>query len=382
MKKFNLLGLLAMFCGCLCLSACSGNDGEGEEPGGNGGGTGIEGKLVLSASASYISNDGRDAAEFTVKKGDTDVTDKANIYQGNTLLGGTVFTTTTVGEYTFFASYEGDISEKITIKAIVGGVPALPDDPQPDKFAGFKHRVLAVQSTGTWCQYCPFMTAGIKSYLSEEGNGEKTVFVAAHNGDGMANKYADAVNTWVGVNSYPTLSLNLDSRNKVNHQNVPSVTASSIAGAVSTALRDNANVGISATVVGTENGGTLTVNAKVKIGTDAKYRIAAWLLEDGIQEAQTNSTGLTDKDNFSIHDNVLRISSATSAYGVQLGESDSSSKGSAKEYVCTLSLADAKIASLAKCRVVIFVTTPKDGKFVVDNVITCPINGSVAFEYE
>ena len=119
MKKFNLLGLLAMFCGCLCLSACSGNDGEGEEPGGNGGGTGIEGKLVLSASASYISNDGRDAAEFTVKKGDTDVTDKANIYQGNTLLGGTVFTTTTVGEYTFFASYEGDISEKITIKAIV-----------------------------------------------------------------------------------------------------------------------------------------------------------------------------------------------------------------------------------------------------------------------
>ena len=226
------------------------------------------------------------------------------------------------------------------------------------------------------------MTAGIKSYLSEEENVEKTIFVAAHNGDVMANKYSDAVNSWVNARSYPTLSLNLDSKNQVQHLNVPAATASSIAGAVSTALRNNANVGISAMVAGTENGGTLTVNANVKIGMDAKYRIAVWLLEDGIQEAQTNSTGLTDENNFSIHDNVLRISSATSAYGVQLGESDSSSKGSAKEYVCTLSLADAKITSLAKCRVVILVTTPKDGKFTVDNAVTCPINGSVAFEYE
>ena len=83
-----------------------------------------------------------------------------------------------------------------------------------------------------------------------------------------------------------------------------------------------------------------------------------------------------------VSDYINKGSSATSAYGVQLGESDSSSKGSVKEYVCTLSLADAKVASLAKCRVVIFVTTPKDGKFAVDNVVTCPINGSVAFEYE
>lgn len=381
MRKFDLLNLLAMLCACLFFISCSGNDGEGDEPGGNGGGTNPEGKLVLSASASFINNDGRDAAVFTVRMGDTDITDKAKIYLGNDVFAGTSFTTTKVGDYTFFASYEGEISDKITIKAIAG-IPDIPDDPQADKFDGFVHRVLVVQSTGTWCQYCPYMTAGIKSYLESDANTGDAVFAAAHNGDVMANDYSDAVNQWLSVSGYPTLSLNLDSRNKVQHQGEPAATASSISGAVSNTLRDAVHVAISASVSGTENSGILTVRARVKIGADGKYRIAAWLLEDGIRADQVNSTGLTDKDNFSIHNNVLRISSAASAYGVQLGENASSTKGSVKEYVCTLNLADAKVASLAKCRVVIFVTAPKDGKFTVNNVITCPINNSVAFEYE
>jgi hypothetical protein len=38
---------------------------------------------------------------------------------------------------------------------------------------------------------------------------------------------------------------------------------------------------------------------------------------------------------------------------------------------------------LSKCHVVIVVSKPNSAnRFIVDNVIDCPINGSVAFEYK
>lgn len=378
MKKLNWFSLLALFCGCLIFAACSGNDGEGEEPGGGGGGTSLDGKLVLSASAAFINSDGQDASEFTVKKGDTDITDKATIYQGSTVFNGTSFATNKAGEYTFFATYEGEISDKITITAI-DGMPDMPKDPQPAKFDGFKQRVLAVQSTGTWCQFCPYMMAGIESYLKSNKTGD-AVFAAAHNADIMASKSSDIVNNWLKVPGFPYLSFNLDSKNKVDHTATPDATAKAIERAVSATMKETVSVGISASVNGTESEGALTVSASVKIGADGQYRIAAWLLEDGIKANQTNSTGLTG--DFSTHNNVLRLSSAKSAYGDKLGQSDNLKKGSIEKYICTLNLEEAEVASLAKCRVVILVTTPKNGKFVVDNVITCPINGSIAFEYE
>lgn len=383
MKKFCLSNLLIMLFGCLFFVACSGSDDGGEEPGGNGGNGGnggtLTGKLVLSSSALYINADGKETAVLTVKKGDTDVTDKAKIYLNSAEFNGANFTATKEGKYTFFASYDAEISDKITIEAI-DGMPAMPNDPQANKFDGFAHRVLAVQSTGTWCQYCPYMIAGIKSYLETNGD-ENVIFVAAHNNDKMSNTYSDAVNKWLSISGYPTLTLNLNSKNKVEHQGVPAATATAIAKAVSTTLKGDTHVGISAASE-TKNNTKLTVRTKVKIGMEGQYRIAAWLLEDGISAQQTNSTSLTDENDFSIHDNVLRASSATAAYGSQLGETSSLAKGSVAEYVGVFNLADAQIASLAKCRIVILVTTPENGKFVVDNVITCPVNGKVAFEYE
>ena len=375
MKKLCLLNLLMALFGCLFIVACSGSDGDGEEPGG-GGGT-LSGNLVLSSSSLYINPDGKDATVLTVKMGDTDVTDKAKIYLNNTEFEGTSFTATKEGQYTFFASYETEISEKITIEAI-DGMPVMPNDPQANKFDGFVHRVLAVQSTGTWCQYCPFMIAGIKSYLETNDNGN-AIFVAAHNGDEMSNDYSNAVNKWLSISSYPTLTLNLDSKNKVGHQNAPTATAAAIGKAISATLKDDAFVGISAASV-TKNNSKLTVRAKVKIGTEGQYRIAAWLLEDGIKADQENSTGL--KDDYSIHNNVLRASSATAAYGSQLGGSASLTKGTVAEYACSFNLTAAKISSLAKCRIVLLVTTPKNGRFIVDNVVTCPIDGNIAFGYE
>lgn len=100
------------------FSACSGNSNDEPE---NGGGN-ETGTLVLRTSATVIEANGQDAAVFTVMKGNSDVTDKAVIYKASAVYGNTSFSSVTEGSFQFFASYNGEISDKITVQA-VSGIP-------------------------------------------------------------------------------------------------------------------------------------------------------------------------------------------------------------------------------------------------------------------
>ena len=129
------------------------------------------------------------------------------------------------------------------------------------------------------------------------------------------------------------------------------------------ALEDPATCGVSAAVSGTEASGKVKVQAKIKVGVNADYRIAAWLLEDGIQHAQANST--------------------SPVAGVLLGGRTGWTKGEKADFFCEFNIAQAGINNLSKCHVVIVGSKPNSAnRFIVDNVIDCPINGSVAFEYK
>lgn len=121
MKTRNWFSFV-LCCMMMCFVSCTGNDGSGEEPGPD-----LQGDLVITSSSSFVVADGSDAVTLTVKKGDTDVTAAAKIYMNNAVYSSTTFTTTEPGEYEFFASYEGDISEKIKVKAVAEGVTPLPE---------------------------------------------------------------------------------------------------------------------------------------------------------------------------------------------------------------------------------------------------------------
>jgi PKD repeat protein len=55
--------------------------------------------------------------------------------------------------------------------------------------------------TGTWCQYCPGAAMGADDLLA---NGKLVSVIENHNGDGYANNYSNARNTYYGITGYPT----------------------------------------------------------------------------------------------------------------------------------------------------------------------------------
>ena len=120
---------------------------------------------------------------FKVYSDKKDITEDARIYQD--LSSGAVrmetpeFKTTEAGTYTFFATYKGQTSEKVLIVATTGDFPPLPSDPQPEKFNGFKHRLVATQFTGTGCGYCPNAISAIAKFKESE-YADKMLFAASH----------------------------------------------------------------------------------------------------------------------------------------------------------------------------------------------------------
>lgn len=366
MKPAYIFKTLAV-CFLMAVTACSGNDG-GEDSGAV-----VEGDLALSISKTVIEANGTDAVTVAVMKGETDITSQSKVYMedpsGNTSsFKETSFSTTTEGDYVFYAYYEGVKTENITVRAFKN-IPSLPADSKPEQNTGFAKHVLAIQHTGTWCQNCPYMKRGIDAYLKANPD-NCAVFVASHNGDTMAGDASNTVNSYLTVSSYPSLSVDLNTSNMIKGAlDDADKQAEQIASRVNEVAASGCKTGIS---VAAENvGNSVVVNVKVKSANVDNCRVAVWLLEDGIVAAQTGGSSTE------VHNNVLRASSSTVAYGDRI-QLDADGAG---QNVCRLDVSGAH--DLSNCRLVVFTAVPNaSGRFVVDNVVTCPLDGQTAFEYE
>lgn len=373
----------------LFTASCVGNPGDEEDdtplPG--------DGALTLTASAAYIENNGKDRAEFTVTKGGVDVTEKASILQkkGSSFekFSGTSFTSNTTGEYTFRASYAGEISESVTI-TVTTGLIDTPEDPQPDKFSGFKHRILAIQGTSLGCTYCPMMIAGLVEFTKTETS-QNTVLAAAHGvlgGDDMISTYSQAVLKSLSVSGIPMLAFNLQSNPKIElaGSDTPTAVSKRIETKAKEYLQADCHTGISVATAGTESSGVIKVAASVKVATTGKYRIAAWVIEDNIYATgQVNGyPALKDEYDFDHHSNVIRcISTSSPVTGTNLGGKAECQAGSTEEFFHEFSLEDMEVENLANARILVFVTRNDGGsRYVVDNVVSCKLNSQVKFEYE
>lgn len=366
MKPAYIFKTLAV-CFLMAVTACSGNDG-GEDSGT------VSGDLTLSISKTVIEANGTDAVTVAVMKGETDITSQSKVYMedpsGNTSsFKETSFSTTTEGDYVFYAYYEGVKTENIIVRAFKN-IPSLPADSKPDQNTGFAKRVLAVQHTGTWCQNCPYMKKGIDAYLKANPD-NCAVFVASHNGDTMAGDLSNSVNNYLSIGTlYPQFSVDLNSANKISGAlSDANKQAEQIASLIDESASNGCKTGIS---VAAENvGNSVVVNVKVKSANVDNCRVAVWLLEDGIVAAQTGGSSTE------VHNNVLRASSSTVAYGDRI-QLDADGAG---QNVCRLDVSGAH--DLSNCRLVVFTAVPNaSGRFVADNVVTCPLDGQTAFEYE
>ncbi len=372
MKFLDIKSILPLLMSILFFS-CTGNSGE-EGDGGD-----VSGDLVLQVSKSIIVADGEDAAVFTVMKGETDVTDKAKIYLGDDVFEGTTFSTSTVGEYKFFANYDGEVTEKQTVKAIESGAIPVPDDSKPEEFSNFKHRTLFIQSTGTWCPNCPYVTAAVHKY-QENNNDGNAVFAAAHNGDGMANEYSAKVISWLGVNSYPSLTTNLNGATELYNTIDTDALVSSMSSTVESNLGVECYTNIASSVSYSQDKKYINVLANVKVAKAGKYRVLAWVLEDGVYEEQLMGSAIPG--DFDHHNNVLRYSSSSSATGEALGNATESAAGTIEQFACSFEIDKLGVEDLGKCRVVIVTLNGFSGKFIADNVVECAIGGTAPYEYK
>ena len=366
---------LAVMLGSFCFISC---EAEKEV---------LEGDLVLSVSSDMLIANGTDELVFTAMVGDIDVTEEATLYVNNKQMSGNHFSTEQAGSYKFFASYEGKLSNYIAINAANPALYVeLPEDSQIDKFSDFQRKVLITEGTGTWCGYCPYMITALELFSEYGSNADKAVIVAMHSGDEFGNAASDAAVSACRITGFPSCVFNLNP-DALLENNDPNVNAENLNTMVAMELMETARVGIAAATAVNADSSVIGVRAAVKVGKDGKYRINAWLIEDGVPASQSSYWYEFSDGKSAIvidHMHILRGASCVSPIqGQLLGDKGDCAAGDMLEYYHEFDAAKAGIADVANCKVVVMVaaTSGSSSKFFVNNIIECPINESIPFAY-
>lgn len=340
----------------------------------------IEGEISLTSDVDQLRSDGVDAVTFKVSVTDVqgvvhDVTDHAEIYLNyeKSPLSANVFTTEKEGEYVFYAVYGLKVSQDVVITAI-NDVPELPADPQESNVS-FRHRMLLVQHTGATCSNCPRMMESLKTLSQDESYNGLYHHVASHsyNGGEADAAYSEAARdlsmAYNLTGLYPMLTFNLTSTSV-------GTDLQEIKTQIDALKKDKAPVGIAAAAK--LSGNDVLVNVEVKAAKADNYRVAAWLLEDGIYSLQS---GMSESWH-NTHDNALRYaagkSSQLSFVGDKLGEVAAGQKAGK---VFVLPVEDEWVAD--NCEVLILVTAAdENGNYDVVNCALCQVGETVTYDYK
>ena len=279
------------------------------------------------------------------------------------------FTPTVDGDYTFYAVVGDAISKDFKV-TVTPEVPALPEDTDAAN-TSFKHRILLVDHTGNTCGYCPNMMKALKE-IEESGDFDGKYYEAmSHsyaNTDPAFSGAAASISSHYGLQGYPTLTYNF------YHPTSSSYNAEHIKGQINALWKESADAGIAASTNLAAK--SVVVNAEVKAAVDGEYSITAWLLEDGIYAKQTNATD----EWMNTHNNAIRQAATTSPLtGYELG---TLKPGETAEQILNLTIAR-DTWNRDNMKVMLIVSKKGDNKkFDVANVVICPINDSVTYDYK
>lgn len=131
-------------------------------------------------------------------------------------------------------------------------------------------------------------------------------------------------------------------------------------------------------------GNEIIVTIGAKVGKDARYKVGAWLLESGIKAAQVQqrrSWRLRHARPWRLR--TGNIKSTNDVMGQYLALSGEFKAGNTLKHVISLPLKDTYVTD--NMTVVVMINTPDvegSAKFYTNNVVSCPVGETVAFEYE
>lgn len=252
-------------------------------------------------------------------------------------------------------------------------IPELPADPQPANTL-FSHRIILLQHTGTYCPNCPRLMASLKVLAEDESYAAKYHHVAAHSynetGDLAYSAAAYNLSQAFCSGSYPELTFNLTRENTDNDTSVEAIKRH-----IDELHKDTADAGIAAAVL--QTGSSLGVNVQVKVAKEGQYRIAAWVLEDGIRCKQEGAS----EDWMNTHGNAVRTMAGKTLNMKIYGEKvDLLKAGETAQKSFAITLEDGWVAE--NCKVLVVVNAAgSDGRYDLVNCALCPVGGSVRYAY-
>lgn len=328
--------------------------------------------LTISIDTPVIKADGQSAANITVKLGTEVLKAGVKFYDAKIdkpmSIKDFAFTTTEAGVYSFWASYKTFHTKSVTVTAITSSIPDLPLDKKPES-TSFVKRVFINQFTGTGCGYCPNMIDVLTKFGKTYP--DKFVLAACHTYNNDDPAFLDySIDNAMAVGGYPCVVLNLDKTQKFQDYTKPTLLKNMF-------LEDygTGKVGTGIAVSTLLDGENIVIRAAMKVASEGKYRIGAWLLEDGIMAKQSGAG-----NDPIVHNNCVRdiySKNTGTDYSGRLHIMDAGE--SAEEFF--LATMNSKWNS-AKCHVVVFVCAQKtNGNYAVVNVIDCPLGKSLSYEY-
>lgn len=328
---------------------------------------------TLSVDKKVIESDGKDVAVLTI----TDVKGLvltegeylrntsfyiAELDEWRSGLGSSdapnLFTSIADGTYTISAMYEGVYCQNsVTVRS-----------ENRSGYEIFHKNVLIYKLTGTWCQYCPYMTEALHNV--DEYTKDHSIVMAFHNRDDFAIRYnanmdmAGMLLSRFGTadDGYPYAIYSLaEGSGKRTVNDIQRLVKNQLTSAP-------AGTGIKAESVVED--GKVTVKASVKASMAGTYDLGIAILRDN--QSATNYEGRLEA-----YDDVVTLVSGN--FFAQSSDAFSLSAGEEMEIEKVCEHPD--IMPGSSCRVVLFTLADKGGKTVIDNAVDFKVGESVDYRY-
>ena len=328
--------------------------------------------VTLTVDRTSIHADGSEAATFTVHADGRDVTADATIMRRaatDIAIDGHTFTTTQVGDYTFYALYDRVRSAEVRVKASAVTL-------------NFAKQHCVMQFSSATCINCPIMTAAIDEIVS--GTPGRAVPIVFHVKSlcfnypelyGVLGETADLL-----CPAWP--SALVDMHTKVNIYRTATGEKLNEAFWIMNSYAP-AQTGIALHSV--VDGGVIRLTTDVLANKTGEYRFFAYVVEDGIKHGQRMGSGDDGVNLDYIHNHVATYPlTATDdpKEGLSLGTLERGKTASHTYTIDTHAYTLKRNVDLSHCRIVAYTLRLVNGAYTIDNVATCSVaGGSVSFRY-
>ena len=362
----NVKVFLTLLLTACALAACHGTqDGAGMNP------DGTVTPYTLTVDKQVIESDGIDFATLTITDAAGQVlTNGYSLRNASFHIEETDEWRSGIGSGEDPNKFSSIVDGTYTITAMYNGIeceaPVQITSQNRSKYERFHKNVAIYRLTGTWCQYCPYMTEALKN--RDAYTKDHSIVMEFHNSDEFA----------VSMGMNMDLAAYLLSRYGTKDDGYPYCIYSITEGSGKRTVNDikrlvknrlvehPAHTGIKAT--SSLDGDKLTVNATVMASADGNYDLGMAVLKDNCIPTGTAYEDVYNDVVLSISGNFYAMSTDTFSLKADAEKSLEKTWESNK--------LDKK-----NCRVVLFTLREVDGKVIIDNAVDFKVGDSVDYRY-